>query len=88
LQQAYQTGLILRGDRRVLPQGVAHQPRVCAAQHAATLGDKNRLMPRELAASVLPALRPELISAVYRAIHAISIGIRISQMVACSTLLV
>jgi hypothetical protein len=47
LPQAYQTGLILRGDRRVLPQGVAYQPRVCA-QHAARLGVKNRLMPREL----------------------------------------
>jgi hypothetical protein len=43
------------GEKRVLPQGVAHQPRVCA-QDAARLGVKNRLMPRELAASVLPAL--------------------------------
>jgi hypothetical protein len=33
---------------------------VCA-QHAARLGVKNRLMPRELAASVLPALRREMI---------------------------
>jgi hypothetical protein len=37
LPQAYQTGLILRSDRHVLPHGVAHQPRVCA-QHAARLG--------------------------------------------------
>jgi hypothetical protein len=52
LPQAYHTGLILRGNRCVLPQGVAHQPQVCA-QHAARLGVKNRLMPLELAASVL-----------------------------------
>jgi hypothetical protein len=55
LPQAYQTGLILRGDRRILTQGVEHQPRVCA-QHAARVGVESRLMPRELAASVLPAL--------------------------------
>jgi hypothetical protein len=42
----------LRGDCRVLSQGVAHQPRVCAAR----LGVKNRLMPLELAASVMSAL--------------------------------
>jgi hypothetical protein len=55
LPQAYQTGLMLRGDRRVLTQGVAQKPRVCT-QHTARLGVKNRLMPRELAAVVLPAL--------------------------------
>jgi hypothetical protein len=56
LPQTYQTGLTLRGNRHVLPQGVAaHQPQVCA-QHAARLGVKNRLMPRELAASVPRAL--------------------------------
>jgi hypothetical protein len=42
LPQAYQTGLV--------PQGVAHQPRV---QHAARLGVKNRLMLRELAVCCL-----------------------------------
>jgi hypothetical protein len=50
---------VLRGNRRVLPQGVAHQPQVCA-QHAARLGVKNRLMPGELATSVLPALVSDL----------------------------
>jgi hypothetical protein len=35
----YQTGLLLRGDRRVLPQGVTHQPRVCA-QHRHDLASK------------------------------------------------
>jgi hypothetical protein len=28
LPQAYKIGLILRGDHRILPQGVAYQPRV------------------------------------------------------------
>jgi hypothetical protein len=55
LAASISNGLILRGDRRVLPQGVAQQPRVCA-QHAARHGVKYRLMPHELAASVLPAL--------------------------------
>jgi hypothetical protein len=47
-----------RGDRRVIsnrfdmPQGVAHQ----AARRVFLVGVKNRLMPRELAASVLQAL--------------------------------
>jgi hypothetical protein len=45
----------IRGDCHVLPQGVAHQLRVCTP-HAARLGVKNRLMPRELAVSVLSAL--------------------------------
>jgi hypothetical protein len=42
---------IRRGKKRVLPQGVAHQ----AAWRVFLVGVKNRLMPRELAASVLPA---------------------------------
>jgi hypothetical protein len=41
-----------RGKKRVLPQGVAHQ----AARRVFLVGVKIRLMPRELAASVLPAL--------------------------------
>jgi hypothetical protein len=43
---------MLAAKKRVLPQGVAHQ----AARHIFLLGIKNRLLPRELAASVLPAL--------------------------------
>jgi hypothetical protein len=39
-------------QKRVLPQGVAHQ----AARRVFLVGVKNRLMLRELAASVLPAL--------------------------------
>jgi hypothetical protein len=39
-------------QKHVLPQGVAHQ----AARRVFFVGVKNRLMPRELAASVLPAL--------------------------------
>jgi hypothetical protein len=65
LPQAYQTRLILRGHRRVLQHRVAHQPRVCA-QHAARLGVKNRLMPRELAASVLPAFRAGFLQRFFR----------------------
>jgi hypothetical protein len=38
--------------KRVLPQGVAHR----AARRVFLVGVKNRLMPCELAASVLPAL--------------------------------
>jgi hypothetical protein len=46
-----------RGKKLVLPQGVAHQ----AARRVFKVGIKNRLMPRELAANVLPALlTPEL----------------------------
>jgi hypothetical protein len=41
-----------RGKKCVLPQGVAHQ----ATRRVFLVGVKNRLMPRELAASVLPAL--------------------------------
>jgi hypothetical protein len=39
-----------RGKKRVLPQGVAHQ----AARSVFLVGVKNRLMPCELAASLLP----------------------------------
>jgi hypothetical protein len=41
-----------RRKKRVLPQGVAHH----AARRGFLVGVKHRLMPRELAASVLPAL--------------------------------
>jgi hypothetical protein len=41
-----------RDKKRVLPQGVAYQ----TARRIFLVGVKNRLMPRELAASVLPAL--------------------------------
>jgi hypothetical protein len=41
-----------RGKKRVLPQGAAHQ----AVRRVFFVGAKNRLVPRELAASVLPAL--------------------------------
>jgi hypothetical protein len=37
------------GKKRVLPQGVAHQ----AARRVFLVGVKNRLMPRELAATML-----------------------------------
>jgi hypothetical protein len=40
-----------RGKKRVLPQGIAHQ----VARRVFLVGVKKRLMPRELAASVVPA---------------------------------